>query len=433
MNLIMFTPVNVKSAIGKMAALVTYELVAQGCRVTVISTDESFSTIKTHDFNTQILSWESENKIKKLILDADMGVYQIGDNFNFHVGAIHWLKYYPGLVCLHDFFLGSLFRDWLEIHRTQAKCILRKWYGEKRMEQFFLYTDDNSRSFIEGACDEMPMVEWICSQADGVITHSKWGCDRVLKSCPGPVRVVPLAYKNAVPMSSGLCDDAPFTNQKKNQILTIGYINFNKRVDSVIEAIGNSSLLKEQVSYHLVGSITPEMHGSLSSLAEKKGVDLVISGEVDDETFARALAESDIVCCLRWPVLEAASASAIEAMLYGKPVIVIDAGFYSEIPDSCVVKINHENEVEELQLAIESLVQNNVFATKLGDRAKSWASEEFTAQNYALQLIDMTKEILKTVPTKTAIRYFCDVLHSWSCDEEIIDSLGLTDSLKIFS
>ena len=109
MNLIMFTPVNVKSAIGKMAALVTYELVAQGCRVTVISTDESFSTIKTHDFNTQILSWESENKIKKLILDADMGVYQIGDNFNFHVGAIHWLKYYPGLVCLHDFFLRKSF------------------------------------------------------------------------------------------------------------------------------------------------------------------------------------------------------------------------------------------------------------------------------------------------------------------------------------
>lgn len=87
------------------------------------------------------------------------------------------------------------------------------------------------------------------------------------------------------------------------------------------------------MNYRLIGAVEPEVMSSLSALAARLGVNLVISGEVDDNELERAFTESDVISCLRWPALEAASASAIEVlMLYGKAVIVTDTGFYADIP-----------------------------------------------------------------------------------------------------
>ena len=118
------------------------------------------------------------------------------------------------------------------------------------------------------------------------------------------------------------------------RVLTIGHVNTNKRAEAVIRAIGASSVLRERTVYRLVGAIRPEIADKLARLARETGVNITISGEVDDESMVDAIRQADVVSCLRWPALEAASASTIEALLYGKSTIVTDTGFYSEIPDA---------------------------------------------------------------------------------------------------
>ncbi|MDM2732980.1 glycosyltransferase [Citrobacter sp. Cy070] len=429
MKLIVFTPANTKSAIGRMAALVTRELVAQGCEVTVVRTEaKHMLSTDVHDFGAQVLPWDDDAEVRELSRSSDACIFHIGNSFEFHEGGVRWLVEFPGLVCLHDFFLGHLFYGWAQTHRAQAQAVLQRWYGEVMAERFFSFSD--SESFIDGTREVMPMTEWICSQADGVITHSSWGCGRVMNSCPGPVRVVPLAYDAPGALANMAINT--YAGSRILQILTIGHVNPNKRIESVIRAIGLSPLLRNRVNYRLVGAVEPEMMNSLSDLAKRLGVNLVISGEVDNNDLERAIAESDVISCLRWPALEAASASAIEAMLYGKAVIVTDTGFYADIPDSCAIKINHSNEIPGLQSSFEELLENNIRVTNLGKEAQRWASQTFTASNYAMRLVEINEDISRTVPVKRAVESFCDILSRWSSNGAFFVASDLINPLDLF-
>lgn len=428
MKLVVFTPAGKKSAIGRMAALLTRELIAHGCDVIIVRTESKhLLSADVHNFRAPILSWDKEAEVLTTIQNADACIYQIGDNHDFHEGCIRWLSAFPGLVCLHDLYLGNLFYIWAQSDRSQAENILRYWYGEELTRQFFGFA--SSPSFIEHTCDVMPMTEWICSQADGVITHSRWGIDRVLNSCPGPVRVVPLPYD--APLAITNVPTNTFSN-KTLQLLTIGHVNPNKRISSVIEAIGRSVVLKQQVTYRLVGAVRPEVMNSLFALASRLGVTLVISGEVSESELAQAIMESDVISCLRWPALEAASASAIEAMLYGKAIIVTDTGFYSEIPDAYVVKISPDNEINALQSALEVLLEDRGKVHDIGSMAQQWALQTFNAQNYAKQIMEVTEQIARTVPARKAITNFCSILRQWSSAQSLFHAAELRDPLSIF-
>ncbi|HHW4685595.1 MAG TPA: glycosyltransferase [Xylella sp.] len=429
MKLIVFTPTNTKSAIGRMAALVTRELVAQESEVTVVRTEaKHMLSTDVHDFGTRVLPWDDDAEVRALIRSADAGVYHIGNSFEFHEGGVRWLAEFPGLVCLHDFFLGHLFYGWAQTHRAHAHAVLQRWYGEEMAERFFSFSD--SESFIEGTREVIPMTEWICSQADGVVTHSSWGCGRVMNSCPGPVRVVSLAYDAPAALANTAVNTS--AGGRTLQLLTIGHVNPNKRIASVIQAIGLSPLLRNRVNYRLIGAIEPEMMNSLSALAERLGVNLVISGEVDNNDLERAITESDVISCLRWPALEAASASAIEAMLYGKAVIVTDTGFYADIPDSCAIKINQSNEIPELQSSLEVLLEKKIRVINLGEDAQRWASQTFTARNYAMQLIEIIGNTSRTVPAKRAVDSFCDILSRWSSNGAFFLAPDLINPLSLF-
>src|SRR5262245_34687205 len=118
------------------------------------------------------------------------------------------------------------------------------------------------------------MVEWIASMADGVATHSSWGVDRVLASCGGPVDVMPLPYDapHAVPADTA---DAP-AHADRLMLLTVGHINPNKRVDTVIRAIASSPVLRERCHYHLIGRVEPGTHRNLTALAASLRVSLEV-------------------------------------------------------------------------------------------------------------------------------------------------------------
>ncbi|MBR8455846.1 glycosyltransferase family 4 protein [Burkholderia dolosa] len=429
MRLLFFTPVSKRSAIGRMASLVVPELVAQGHDVTVIRTESpGLRDEPTHGFDTPVTAWNDFEHVRQLAATADLCIYQIGDNYEFHEGCLHWMPAARGIVCLHDFFIGHLFCGWAQSRPVEARTILQHWYGEEIAERFFAYTGGNA--FIDRTRDAAPMTEWVCAMALGVVTHSSWGCDRVLTACPGPVSVVPLPY------------DAPAAHMYARrlhgetgglQVLTIGHVNPNKRVESVIKAIGSSATLRDNITYKLVGHVAPEMVLSLSHMARSYGVNLVIAGEVDDTALAQAIAETDVVSCLRWPTLEAASASAIEATLYGKAVICTDAGFYSEIPDEYVLKVSVDNEIDDIAANLTTLIHDPEQIRTIGEKARRWAADTFSAAVYARSLTEMARRALTAKPVIDACYWISEMAARWSptmtnplCEEDLA-------ALEVFS
>jgi glycosyltransferase involved in cell wall biosynthesis len=207
-------------------------------------------------------------------------------------------------------------------------------------------------------------------------------------------------------------------------VLTIGHVNANKRPESVIAAISASEMLRTRARYHLVGAIAPEMKSRLGRRADELGVALEIAGEVDDETLQRAIREADVVSCLRFPSLEAASASTIEAMLHGKAIVVTDVGFYRDLPSDCVRKISPDRELPDLQHELESLFADERGRSALGRRARAWAEKTFTSANYAKQLVATCVAAAKVAPLVQASAVFGNTLAEWGAEARSIEWLA---------
>lgn len=431
MKIVVFTPGLKESAIGRMAALVTRELVARGHAVTVVRSEGGKRTSRpAHDFGCSAIAWTATLKVDKILADADAVIYHIGNSYEFHEGCLHWLALQRGLVCLHDFFLGHLFYGWAETRREEASGILESWYGRDLAQRFFSHP--NGQSFIEDNRVNAPLTEWICSQASGVITHSQWGTDRVLASCSGPVCVVPLAY------------DAPETKQRKADrrsgsnarfnLLTVGHVNPNKRVVEVIKAIGADPKLRSSVNYRLVGAIEPDTRQELTELANRLEVTLTIEGEVSKAALAQAIQDADAVACLRWPTLEAASASAIEALLSGKAIMVTDTGFYHEIRSDCAFKIAHNRENEEIQATLRQMLSDREGVETLAKRGQDWALATFTAANYADQTEYLVKESFRIEPIISTLIGMHNQLGEWYGQKDVaMLPAALAKSLDLLS
>ena len=428
MKLLIFTPALKASAIGRMTCLVSNALIAQGHEVVIVRAEcNGLSDRPSHDFRTRMISWIDDKQVEEAAADCDVVVYQIGDNYDYHEGCVAWLPRLPGIVCLHDFFIGHMFYAWAQKNMDRADAILKHWYGDEMAKRFFGFA--NNQAFIEGTIDKAPLTEWIASQALGVITHSHWGMPRVVSSCLGAIRVVPLPYD--APGKS-----APAMRYEPNKfgrlkLLTIGHINRNKRAANVIRAIASSPLLRQNVVYRLVGAADPEMIIELSTLANSLRVNLVVSGPVDDMELALAVGEADVLSCLRWPSLEAASASCIEAMLYGKATIVTDTGFYSEIPDKCVEKISHDDEVANLRAVLERLYSMPSERVTLGERAREWASSTYSAENYAKELVETSIACQKARPLVNAKAYFVQLMKQWGASDELLRAKETLASLAV--
>jgi glycosyltransferase involved in cell wall biosynthesis len=409
MKLLFFTPVDKASAIARVSCLLVQELAAQGHDVIVVATERTQSSRQeTREFAAEIVQWTDEERIERESPLADVCVYQVGNSYEFHCGAIQWLRMLPGIVCLHDFYLAHLFHAWASEHRDEGKNVLRHWYGESIASRFFEMA--RTRDFIEQTANTAPLTEWIAAQALAVITHSEWGVARIQSACGGPVITVPLPYNRS---ANEILKTEDERDEGRLSLLTVGHINANKRVASVIRAIARSPSLRRKVTYRLVGPISAETVLELSSLANVLGVRLLISGAVDDDALALAFARADIVSCLRWPSLEAASASAIEAMLWGKPIIVTDTGFYREIPDDLVAKVSAANEVPDICAVLERLSESSAERASMGARAQQWATATYSAQNYAHRLIDIAGGLHEEQPVAAARAFFRAVLAEW--------------------
>ena len=428
MKVVMFTPGLRASAIGRMATLVVHALRAAGNDVIVVRCEqEALISQAAHDFGCELLAWTDQARVGAAVAGADTVIYQVGDNYEFHVGCLDWLVRAPGIVCLHDFFLGHLFWAWAHHHPARADAVLKQWYGNAVAATYFRHPD--SAAFIAATAETAPMTEWIGAMASGVITHSNWGAQRLCQACPGPVHVVPLPY-NA---PAGGLGTAPADSHNNFRVLTIGHVNPNKRVSSVIRAIGNSSELRDHTVYRLVGQVQTDTGVALSGLARNYQVNLVISDELDNAALVNAIDQADVVTCLRWPSLEAASASAIEAMLYGKPVIVTDVHFYSELPDDCVLKIDPNDEVASLQRALEQLYHSPELRRTLGARAQQWAQATFRADHYADSLVRMAADVSRVRPALVAIDRLTQTLGRWGARTDLLSDEHTSGPLRLFA
>ena len=423
MNIAWFTPYQQGSAIAKFSSLVVAALAARGHSTTFFSSDRQPPTEHPRlPEGIELLHWSLFETVPEVADAYDLIVYNVGDHLEYHFGVLKLIDRYPGVCIFHDFYLVDLFLGWCatEIEEPLAHFIVASIYGEEVANEFWVRGEQPD--FQEWAASHVPMTEWVARKALAAVAHAPFYSQRLAGSSAGPVRVIPLA-SNAPANTARIRDqNGPV------RILSVGVVNPNKRVEAVINAVAASSMLRSRCEYNIVGRIEPSYRAKLQSLIADSGLLHVVHvhGEVSDFELHWRFAEADVLACLRWPALEGASGSCIEAMSYGKAVIVTDTGFYSSIPSDCVLKVSLAGEVQELAQHLEMVVVDVKERDALGKRALDWAKREYAPETYAERIEPLLEAAAEERPSADALKQIGLTLRGMGVqhDDPIVSRVG---------
>jgi glycosyltransferase involved in cell wall biosynthesis len=375
MKLAWASPFMRASAIGRVSSIAIAELQARGHSVDAIRLERDITpSDDLHALDCSVRNWRTMNAAT--LARYDLVIVNLGDNFLFHAGAFALLRDAPCLAIFHDFFLFNLFNGWfidrqVDLAQREAEIVATYGPGARAIAQSVAEAD------IAEVSAQIPMTEWFARRCAGAMGHAQFYLERLERNCPGPVATTRLASHGYTPLTPPARDGAART------MLTLGIVNPNKCVDRVIDAIAADPHLRETLEYRVVGAVTDAMRAALEGQAKRAGYEkLTLLGAVDHETLVAEFERADMIACLRKPILEGASGSAIEGMLSARPVIVADAGFYADLPDDLVVKVPASLERAALTEALARAANDAPMRRSMGARAAAWAHEAFAIGPY---------------------------------------------------
>lgn len=118
----------------------------------------------------------------------------------------------------------------------------------------------------------------------------------------------------------------------------------------------------------------------IQSLALEDRVE--VSGRVDQNELYCALLEADLSICLRKPTLGESSGIVMRSLACGTPVVVNDAGWFSELPDEVAIKVPFDDDGgRELDRALEEFIADPARQRKMADAAMAFAQERTPSQS----------------------------------------------------
>ena len=314
--------------------------------------------------------------------EFDAVIFNFGNNPEFHLAMWHVFQMKPGTVILHDAVLYYLMAG------RGKGGIIRENLGKKpttidRLRRTLEIVENTDRpGWLMGHSQphKFPCLESIISKAKGIIVHSHSACELVRKAgFSGTIEIIPMpVYREELEAVSHCIAKRAETRRrlglKKNDIL-LGCFGFQNRVkrNSVLvkaaERLNKKSNLK--LLFAGIGELPVEQINN-SPIAS----DIICPGYLSDKEFREHLAASDIVVNLRYPSMGETSATLLLAMLHSKPCIVTADSWFAELPDDCVLKINHgRRELIELVNAIEQLIAIPSKRREFGQNARNYVIE----------------------------------------------------------
>jgi glycosyltransferase involved in cell wall biosynthesis len=284
----------------------------------------------------------------------DAVIYHIG-NSNHHAITYTRAVKCPSIVVLHDLNIEGVFKALVE------RNII-----------------DESRSLAEQKFTNSDKTNFTGTLAKGqrrLITHSSYA-GNVLKSIGGNPVVTQLPI-----------DTPKYYKKSKSKQFTFGMAGIIAGIKGVetIERIANHpSFVNDRI---LIFGINFAEPGLLDRVIKLPNVE--VTTNLSDYGFQEKLKELDVFVNYRTKYQGEASQATLESMRWGIPVIVRgDFGWYSELPDEAVMKVESEDE------AVEALF-------KLKTDGKLWDSVSSAATAYTVkyatqrQYVDLIEKIVK--------------------------------------
>ena len=169
-----------------------------------------------------------------------------------------------------------------------------------------------------------------------------------------------------------------------------GNLNASKRVPQLLDAFARFRESHPDAQLLLVGAAAPGV--DLSGRIAHDGLEGAVVHEdyVDERRLWALMAGVDVVVSLRSPTMGETSGTVVRALSLGKPLLVSDVGWFSELPADVALKVAPDvREVDRLADAMEALADpavRDVMGARAAELAATEHGLEHVAELYAAAL-----------------------------------------------
>jgi glycosyltransferase involved in cell wall biosynthesis len=217
--------------------------------------------------------------------------------------------------------------------------------------------------------ERFPLAGVVLDRAHGLVVHSRYVGDRA-RSAGYEGRLWTIPHPVWPPVEA-----VPATDVSGAPLIgCFGYLNMNKRIPQLLEAFAALRRRLPGARLLLVGSAGErfDVGRRLERLGLTDGV--LRLDYVPEERMWSLMAACDVLVNLRYPTMGETSGSVIRALSLGKPLLVSDVGWFSELPDGVALKIPvDELEVVILDAALEFALEHG---EELGAAAREYVERE---------------------------------------------------------
>lgn len=330
-----------------------------------ISTRPNFLRHISNYFDTDSFGVEQYGKY-------DAVFYHIG-NSDYHIKSIARALYLPGCVILHDTNIREAYRIMLENDMLSPD----RYEAEQRLDT--LLGVKNS-SFLGS----------IINRQRALIGHSQYALDAARD----------YATSNEPPfIQAQLPTNVPSMGRMRNYkqpVIGLAGILANVKGVQVMEALANvedfSNIQFRLFGYDFTGDDTVERLSAYGNVS--------VSTNLSDFDFQNNLSKLDIFVNYRVKYQGETSLSTLEAMRYGVVVVVRNIGWYSELPDDAVVKVEAEENIEPV---LRELMSMPAKLTEISKNAKKYVRKNHSHSAYAAVMKELVTKHLQEVNDNTLI------------------------------
>jgi glycosyltransferase involved in cell wall biosynthesis len=318
---------------------------------------------------------------KRAARGTDVAIYHVGNNPDAHAWIVDALRKRPGVVVLHDFVLHHLVAG-MTVGRRDGHGYLDLMEREHGVVGRLLahgVLDKRIPPLWESRPADFPLPTFVLEHATGLVVHSRYVHDHARAAgFGGPIGIVshPAWRPPAI---------EPERVAPGVVVGCFGVVNASKRIPELLRATAAVRKEHPDVTLLLVGSTSPgfDLDRRLQRLG-LAGDGLVREGWVSEARLWALMGGSDVLVNLRHPTMGETSGSVIRGLSLGKPLVVSDVGWFSELPDAVALKVPpDDDEVATLTAALELLASRPDVRTTMGSNAADLARRDHDIERVA--------------------------------------------------
>ena len=306
--------------------------------------------------------------------DGRLAVYHIGNHRGFHGEIYDLALIHPGVVVLHEYRIRDVVRE-----RALAEGGARAWLEELR----YALGETGpalARGEYPGGSFTPPLFERLVDRSRGVIVHGEQARRRVLASRPAAqVWTVPHHFSPpARPASAGgrAALGLPDVDSETFLIGIFGHVTYFKKIRQAVDAFTALHARIPRARLVIVGTPADNDPG-LARLLAHPPTGVQVTGRVPFDRLQELMAAVDVAINLRLETAGETSGTCIRLLGLGRPIIVTDAGWFSEIPDDACLKVRDDAwEASTLKAFLLALAERPGLRAAIGRNAARWIARK---------------------------------------------------------